>query len=103
MYRVLNLYFFFFAINISYRHDTTRLIRNISHTVPFVLRDNKASVKVDDPLSAVGLEIPIVHDSFEPSSTSLGEHIVSWASGEKTKGFQTMERMLSEGTVLTGV
>ncbi|XP_033628453.1 mitochondrial ubiquitin ligase activator of nfkb 1-A-like [Asterias rubens] len=84
-------------------HDTTRLIRNISHTVPFELRGNKASVKVDDPLSAVGLEIPIVHDSFEPSSTSLGEHIVSWASGEKTKGFQTMERMLSEGTVLTGV
>ncbi|XP_038062093.1 mitochondrial ubiquitin ligase activator of nfkb 1-A-like isoform X2 [Patiria miniata] len=84
-------------------HDTTRLIRNINRSVPFVIKDNNAGVKVDDPLSATGLEIPIIHDSFEPSPTSLGEHIVSWASGEKTKGFQTMERMLSEGTVLTGI
>ncbi|XP_022089696.1 mitochondrial ubiquitin ligase activator of nfkb 1-A-like [Acanthaster planci] len=84
-------------------HDTTRLIRNISRSVPFVIKDNNTAVRVDDPLSASGLDVPIIYDSFEPSSTSLGEHLVSWASGEKTKGFQTVERMLSEGTVLTGI
>ncbi|XP_038053849.1 mitochondrial E3 ubiquitin protein ligase 1-like [Patiria miniata] len=82
--------------------DTTRVISTIRHSVPFVIKDNNAGVKVDDPLSATGLEIPIIHDSFE-TSMSLLQFIVSYVIGKETKGFQTTEKMLSEGTVLTGI
>ncbi|XP_030847811.1 mitochondrial ubiquitin ligase activator of NFKB 1 [Strongylocentrotus purpuratus] len=84
-------------------YDTTRLIRDTTKHVPFEVTRGKVGLGVEDALVATGLELETIHDKFFPYNTSLGNNILSWASGEKTKGFQEIERMLPEGALLTGV
>ncbi|XP_002733890.1 mitochondrial ubiquitin ligase activator of NFKB 1-like [Saccoglossus kowalevskii] len=85
-------------------HDTSRHIRNTSRHVPFCIEgEDTGSVTVDDPLEASGLDLDTVYDQFQPVESSLGESIVNWASGEKTKGYEEIEKLLPVGTVLTGL
>ena len=56
-----------------------------------------------EPLSAEQLELKVIHDKFEPVTSTVAESLVQWASGDKTKGFQTIEQMLAVGTTLTGI
>ncbi|XP_072163800.1 mitochondrial ubiquitin ligase activator of NFKB 1-like [Diadema setosum] len=84
-------------------YDTTRLIRDTTKNVPFDITRNNVAIGVEDALVATGLELETIHDKFYPYNTSLGNNILSWASGEKTKGFQEIERMLPEGAFLTGI
>lgn len=84
-------------------HDLERTISSACTTVPFSLFNNGVAVKVMDPLSAEELQLKVIHDKFEPVSSSVAESLVQWASGDKTKGFQTIEQMLPVGTTLTGI
>lgn len=56
-----------------------------------------------EPLSAESLQLKVIHDKFEPVASTVAESLVQWASGDKTKGFQTIEQMLPVGTTLTGI
>ena len=85
------------------RHDIERTISYASSSVPFSLFNNGMLVKVMEPLSAEKLELKVIHDKFEPVSSTVAESLVQWASGDKTKGFQTIEEMLPVGTTLTGI
>ena len=85
------------------RHDVERTISSTSTTVPFGLLSNGTLVRVLEPLSAENLQLKVIFDKFEPVSNSVTESLVQWASGDKTKGFQTVEEILPVGTTLTGV
>lgn len=84
-------------------HDMERTISSASSSVPFCLFRNGDCVNVMEPLSAEQLTLKVIHDKFEPVSSSVAESLVQWASGDKTKGFQTIEQMLPVGTTLTGI
>lgn len=84
-------------------YDKTRSITDHTKTVPFAITSDFGSVDVEDPLQASLLELELVYDKFEPTESSISENILSWASGEKTKGFQRIELMLPEGVCLTGI
>lgn len=71
--------------------------------MPFSLFKGGYIVKVMEPLSAEKLQLNVIYDKFEPATTSVAESLVQWASGDKTKGFQTIEQMLPVGTTLTGI
>lgn len=75
------------------------------NSVPFILTSprSKIRVKVDEPLTASGLEYNVIFDKYDPVSASVSENLVQWASGEKTKGIQTVEDAILEGTTLTAV
>lgn len=60
-------------------------------------------MNVDEPLAASGLDYNIVYDKYDPVNASVSENLVQWASGEKTKGIQTVEDAILEGTTLTAV
>lgn len=55
-------------------------------------------------MSTTGLEYNIIYDKYEPlNSSSVSATIMEWASGEKTKGIETIEAGLLEETALTAV
>ena len=80
-----------------------RTISSACTSVPFSLFNNGVAVKVMEPLSAEELQLKVIHDKFEPVTSTVAESLVQWASGDKTKGFQTVEQMLHVGTTLTGI
>lgn len=84
-------------------HDVERTISSASTSVPFSLLNNGVFVKVMDPLLAEHLQLKVIHDKFEPVSSSVADSLVQWATGDKTKGFRTVEEMLPVGTTLTGI
>ena len=71
--------------------------------MPFKLLTSEGSVNVMEPLSAEKLELEVIYDKFEPLNSTVTDSLFQWASGEKTKGFQTIEEMLPVGTTLTGI
>ncbi|XP_028396683.1 mitochondrial ubiquitin ligase activator of NFKB 1-like [Dendronephthya gigantea] len=85
-------------------HDTTRTISSVVNHVPFSLNASRHSVTIDEPLSASGLELNRIYSKYEPvDPRSISTSLVQWVSGEKTKGIQTIEDGLLEGTSLTAV
>ncbi|XP_071946349.1 mitochondrial ubiquitin ligase activator of NFKB 1-like [Antedon mediterranea] len=83
--------------------DTSKTIKNNSKSVPFRLSANNSHVTADEAIVATGLTLDVVHDSFEPIRSSLGDSLVNWATGEKIKGYQEVEEMLPVGSLLTGI
>jgi E3 ubiquitin-protein ligase MUL1 len=67
------------------------------------LKANDTNVLVTEPLSASNLELQNVYDKFEPIAHNTAHSILQWASGEQTKGFQTVEEVLPIGTTLLGI
>ena len=91
---------------VYFRTDTKRLISSVVNHVQFSLNSTNSRYKVivDEPLSASGLEYNRIYNKYEPlNKGSVSTSIVEWASGEKTKGIQTIEDGLLEGTALTAV
>ncbi|CAB4018219.1 Mitochondrial ubiquitin ligase activator of NFKB 1 [Paramuricea clavata] len=87
-------------------HDTKRMISSVVNHVSFSLNSANSShrVIVDEPLSMSGLEYSRIYNKYDPlNSLSVSTNIVQWASGEKTKGIQTIEDGLLDGTALTAV
>lgn len=84
-------------------------IQRSLNSVPFVLSNrgwllmSPAVVEVVDPLIAEKFSLPTVYDEFISHQDTLGEAVVGWFRGERTTGIQEIERMLCEGSVLTGV
>ncbi|KAK3754970.1 hypothetical protein QZH41_017346 [Actinostola sp. cb2023] len=73
-------------------YDVKRLLNSVTQSVPFKLCSSDESVLVTEPLSANNLELQNVYDRFEPITPNTAQSILQWASGDKTKGFQTVER-----------
>ena len=86
-----------------FRFDVKKLINTIAQSVPFNLNANSTSVLVTEPLAARELELQNVYDRFQPLTPNTTHSILQWASGEKTKGFQTVEEVLPIGTTLIGI
>ena len=80
-----------------------RTVTSASTTVPFALSNKGIFVTVMEPLLAEKLQLKVTHDKFEPVFSSVADSLVQWATGDKTKGFQTVEEMLPVGTTLTGI
>lgn len=72
-------------------------------SVPFKLWSSKGSAQVSEPLSANYFDLQNVFDKFEPVAHNTAQTIFHWAAGEKTKGFQTVEKVLPVGTTLLGI
>ena len=87
-------------------HDTKSLLSETVNHVSFSLNSSNSyhRVIVDEPLSTSGLEYDRVYNNYEPlKSSSMSESLIQWATGGVTKGFQTVEDGLPEGTSLTAV
>ena len=83
-----------------------RTISTVINDVPFSLTSARSSlgVVVDEPLSASGLEYTRIYDKYEPlNSMSVPANLLQWVSGDMTKGIQTIEDGLIEGSTLTAV
>ena len=65
--------------------------------------NRRIPVSVLDPLWAEELELTTIYDKFEPVTTTLAENVLNIAAGDRIKGYQTTEKMLLEGTKLTGI
>lgn len=84
-------------------------IQRSLNTVPFVLSNrgwllmSPAVVEVVDPLTAEKFSVPTIYDEFTSHHDTLGQAVVGWFRGERTTGIQEIEKMLCEGSVLTGV
>jgi len=85
--------------------DTEREIQNLTNSVPFVLRGlhGGCDVEVVDALKADILDLHTIHDQYQPVQQSVTEVILGFFLGEHSKGFQQIESMLVEGTVITGI
>ncbi|EDO39401.1 predicted protein [Nematostella vectensis] len=84
--------------------NSQRLLSMATDAIPFILRGPYYGfVKVTEPLKARNLDLKVIYDKFEPADSTLGKTLMDWVSGDKTKGFQAVERMLCPGTTLTGI
>ena len=69
-----------------HRSDQTRVIRQFSNSVPFVLQKtsgrSKTNVEVIDALRADILDLETISESFESSNPTLVDHIWGFISGK---------------------
>jgi len=90
-----------------HRSDQTRVIRQFSNSVPFVLQKtsgrSKTNVEVIDALRADILDLETISESFESSNPTLVDNIWGFISGIRHQGVQVTEKMLKEGALITGV
>lgn len=56
-----------------------------------------------EPMQAEGLQLLSVHDEFKPSRLGFWDSITRFFIGETTTGYQYIEKVLPEGTMLTGI
>ncbi|XP_066997805.1 mitochondrial E3 ubiquitin protein ligase 1 isoform X2 [Anabrus simplex] len=80
-------------------HD--RLVQEIYNYVPFVICSGNQSAEILDPLSADILDLHTVADKYEPTSTTIADHLWSFFMGIRQRGLQSTEDILKEGTLVT--
>ena len=101
------------------RHDSTRVLHEYTNHVPFYIvpeglatkglftsklsNANCKKAEVLDWAEASILDLDVTKDSFEAAPSSLGDNVWGWWVGDKTKGIQTTEKMLLNGTTLTAI
>lgn len=83
--------------------DQRKLIHVSSNEIPFMIKNGEVGVEIVDGLSAHGLDLDVVYDSYEPSSLSFFDHIFGFFSGVRQKGLQTTEEILRDGSFITAV
>ncbi|XP_030764185.1 mitochondrial E3 ubiquitin protein ligase 1-like [Sitophilus oryzae] len=83
--------------------DSERTIQEIQNVMPFALESKGIIVEVREPLAGEYLDMDIISDSFHPTTPTVFDHIWGFFAGIKQKGVQSTEKMLKEGTLLTGV
>lgn len=93
--------------------------------MPFQITNKDIGIEIIDPLSAeilgtfyyfvnfkpnktktptlFRLDLDIIHDSYEPSSLSLFDHVFGFFSGIRQRGLQTTEEILRDGSFITAV
>ena len=64
---------------------------------------NCKKAEVLDWSEASVLDLDVTKDSFESAPNSLGDNVWGWVVGDKSKGIQTTEKMLLNGTTLTAI
>eukprot|EP00126_Sphaerothecum_destruens_P012143 Sdes_comp20982_c0_seq5m19324 len=77
--------------------DVSRIVSNSFNYTPFSVSDGsdlKFAAQVLDPLRATHLGLITAYDHFAPNETTASQVVVNWLSGEKSKGFQHIERIL---------
>jgi len=83
--------------------ESERELSRSKNFVPFLLIGKKTRVCVHEPLDARILNLTTVSDKFEPIPSGFGEAVWGFFTGARTQGFQETERMLLEGTSVTGI
>ncbi|KAL1494895.1 hypothetical protein ABEB36_010409 [Hypothenemus hampei] len=83
--------------------DSERTIQEVHNVIPFCLTTQGIRVEVTEPLVAEYLDMEVISDTFNPTVPSVMDHIWGFFSGYRQRGVQTTEKMLREGTVLTGI
>lgn len=71
---------FYFLI---YRSDQERTVQKVCNTVPFVLQKGSYSIEVLEPLSADILDMDVVSNTFEPSASSIADHLWGFFTGTR--------------------
>ncbi|NXO30101.1 MUL1 ligase, partial [Cisticola juncidis] len=88
-------------------NDYEKIIHQRTNTTPFELVPAEGgagvTVRVMKPLEAAELSLETVYEKFHPSVQSFTDVIGHYISGERPKGIQETEQMLTVGTALTGV
>ena len=57
------------------------MIQEVYNSVPFVLQTSNASVEVLDALSSDILDLETIADHFEPSNSSVFDHLWGFVAG----------------------
>ncbi|ENN73297.1 hypothetical protein D910_08984 [Dendroctonus ponderosae] len=83
--------------------DSERTIQEVHNVIPFGLESKGVVVEVVDPLVAEYLDMDTISDTFHPTVPSMMDHIWGFFSGYRQRGIQSTEKMLREGTVMTGI
>lgn len=83
--------------------DSERTIHEVHNVIPFGLESKGVVVEVIDPLVAECLDMEVISDTFTPTVPSMMDHIWGFFSGFRQRGVQSTEKMLREGTVMTGI
>ncbi|XP_049776401.1 mitochondrial E3 ubiquitin protein ligase 1-like [Schistocerca cancellata] len=83
--------------------DHERTIQEVYNTVPFVLLKGSTQIEVIDALDAEILDLETISDHFEPSTSSIAEHLWGFFTGVRRRGLQISEEMLREGVLVTGI
>lgn len=80
-------------------------IQSFRNSVPFHIMYDEVKVEVTEPLQAATNELALssVYDKFTPKNDTLWELAWGWVKGERSKGFQVTEYMLTEGTFITTI
>ncbi|XP_067934003.1 mitochondrial ubiquitin ligase activator of nfkb 1-like [Watersipora subatra] len=93
--------------NRGYWSDHTSTLSYAQDKVPFALFDKKGtdSILVTEPGTAQCLEDSYItsFDQYEPNTRSLTESMFDRVVGDITKGYQTTEQILKNGTTLLGL
>ncbi|XP_067009107.1 mitochondrial E3 ubiquitin protein ligase 1 [Anabrus simplex] len=83
--------------------DQERTIQEVYNCVPFVLCARNTDVEILDPLTADVLDLETIADKFEPTNSSLIDHIWGFFTGVRQRGLQSTEEILREGVLITGI
>ncbi|XP_066252969.1 mitochondrial E3 ubiquitin protein ligase 1-like [Euwallacea similis] len=83
--------------------DSERTIQEVHNVIPFGLESKGIVVEVVDPLIAEYLDMEVISDTFTPTVPSMMDHIWGFFSGFRQRGVQSTEKMLREGTLMTGI
>ncbi|XP_077274102.1 mitochondrial E3 ubiquitin protein ligase 1 isoform X1 [Temnothorax americanus] len=87
----------------GYWSDQERTIREVYHTVPFVLQNGWHSVEIIDPLSADILDLDVISDNFQPSVPTIVDHVWEFFTGVRQRGIQSTEKMLRKDSIITAI
>ena len=68
------------------------------NVVPFQLENGKFKITITSPLDARFLDLEVIKDHFEPSSSTF----LGFLFGVQKRGIQHTEYMLKEKSILTG-
>ena len=78
-----------------------RTIQTYTNQVPFFL--GKKAIEVMDYSQACEIDLETTYDKFEAANNTLGDHLMGWVIGDRSKGVQSTEKMLKNDTVITAI
>ncbi|CAH1375065.1 mitochondrial E3 ubiquitin protein ligase 1-like [Tenebrio molitor] len=83
--------------------DSERIVQEVHNVMPFAVNNKGVQVEVADPLAADVLDMDVISDVFNPTVPSVMDHIWGFFAGIRQRGVQSTEKMLREGTTITGI
>ncbi|XP_017058062.1 mitochondrial E3 ubiquitin protein ligase 1-like isoform X2 [Drosophila ficusphila] len=73
----------------------------ITNGMIYELRNQEHGVEIGNTIGAVVLNVDLVYDDFNHSSSSVFDHVCGFFSGVRQRRLQTAEEVLREGSFLT--